>query len=326
MPILISVLILFGYLIVVIDQNFVLSLLPNFLRTRIQGHNTVVPEGNVNLYDAFIVNYFIGGFLSTLGLVLYLLQKKFKKKESLDLFFGWVIILLYTSFVLYITPIEAIRLIFYCFPGAEYMIKTQRLFYFIFICICIFSPVFWDKFRTFSSKITPKITPVAILSIVLLMSMLSAYSIMLPGTRDYNNNTLAGYEWVKDNVPTNSLILNDYYGQWLPLVANVRITLPFDPLFEQAELKSPYVLYQLYIHTNDTSAVNSTALLSEANFSGKVNYIFITTDILFDIQWKFGTVGLQNAVNKSIFDLGKFPNIVSVYKNSDVAIYKVLWD
>ena len=320
-----SVLSLFVYISVVVFPHDFLSFLPSNIQQMLLSTSYIIPEGSVDFVQIFLFNFFIGGLVSIVGLIIFFLNIKQHFKPYVLLLVIWTILFLSISFIFQVFRFNDIIDTFFTFPGAQYMVKSERMLYFSFIFLIIFAPYFWNHFEPVFNKFNKNFIPIFLLVSILGFSLVSFYVIQLPDSRDYNSYTIQGYHWVNDNVPENSYVMNDYWGQWLPLASHVRVSFPYDPLYQFANTKTPFIFYDLLLHETNTTAYNSSLALSSVNFKDPINYIFITHHVFDDIIWKLGQNGYNNIKNRSIYSLSTYSNLDLVYSNPDVAIYHVLW-
>jgi hypothetical protein len=312
------------YFIIQSPQDF-LKLLPEKIQLTLTNTSTIYPEGSeVDFTQIFLFNFFLGGVICMIGLIIFLITIRKQIKSYSILLLIWTIIFLSISIIIQVFRDQELINSYFSFPGAQFVVKSERMLYFSFIMLIIYAPSFWNKFHPFFMKINKNSISILFICAILGFSLISFYIIEIPETRGYNSYTIEGYQWVKENIPENSYIMNDLWGQWLPQVANIRVSLPYDPLYHFAQTKTPYVFFDLLTHVNNTGSYDSVLALSGVNFNISIDYIFITHHVVEDVFWKMGQKGYDAVVNVSIYSLDAYPNLIMIYSNPDVAIYSVI--
>ena len=307
------------------------SLILQFFSTYIQNqlYSSYIPVdigGSFSLIDIFVINYFLGGLVSTVSACLFLLKPSYKNRPSLFILFNWFL-LMFSIFFIIKLPLNPVQTIFFYFPGANYIIKTWRILYFIFFMLAIFSPIFWNYISKLPFKNIQVVLPAVFFILVCGFGLVSAYSLELPISRDYTSYTMESYQFIKKNIPPGSLFMNDFYGQWIPMIADMRITFSADPLYTISPAERTInVFFTLFAFMyNHTNYINTTYLFSARYFNSTVDYVFVSTHVFSDIAWKWGQADANGISNRSIYNLGVYSNLRLIYGNPEDAIYKVLW-
>ena len=315
----------FFYTLLITSPNLLFQFLPSTIQVQLYGTYIITDVGNFSFTDVFVVNYFLGGLFSTCSAIIFFLFPTYKNKSALYVIFNWLLVM-FLSFIIIEFSIEPLNTVFYHFTSVQFFIKIMRLFYFTFFMLAIFSPVLWKYIINLPYKnIKTALTTFFIISICG-FSLISAYSLALPVSRDYSSYTIDAYEYIRDNIPPGSLFLNDFRGQLIPSIADMRITFTADPLFNYtSSTETVFVFWHLFSFVTDhPEYINITDLLSAKNFGAPVNYIFITTYVFNDIAWKFGSAVADGITNRSIWDFQAFNGLVLIYSNPEVAIYQVI--
>jgi len=281
----------------------------------------------------YIQQFYISFLFSIIVSIEYIFKRKKYITKYLS-FFIWSFI--FANLLLLIFQSQIFFGVFIRFPLALYLYRIERVYF--LICI-VLSPILsgwlikkWNligKINCFTksskSNITKRklqinikiILKITMCIIVLSSLFIETYVVSTRTVLYYDDEIINSYKWISENLNENDVILNDDYGQWIPIFTyskKIKITNPFYSSNDQIfTFRKNLYIFEVILSFNYTKAID---LLNKND----ITYVFVSNQQPNSI---YNHLKEKN-ITYSFDEFNKCSFLIPVYVGSSVRIYKVM--